>query len=167
MTTDVDDKAAVEKKLWSEIEDTRFGMIAAMAPAPDHFQPMTAFPEPESRTLWFYTRRDADLAVAAEDAVESMFVFTSKDRQLQASIRGRLRASTDALHRDKFWNSVVAAWYPKGKDDPELVMLAFTCEDAQIWLSEGGGAHFGWEIAKANLTGQQPDVGSHVSVKMS
>lgn len=166
MTTDTNDVAAVEKKLWTEIEESRFGMVAPSAPAIDHFQPMTAFAEPESRTLWFYSRRDTDLAVAAEEGVEAMFVFMSKDRELQASIRGRLRVATDPLHRDKYWNAAVAAWYPRGKDDPELVMLAFACEDAQVWVSDAGGARFGWEIAKANLTGHEPDLGGRISVKL-
>jgi general stress protein 26 len=166
MTTDLQDKAAVERKLWAEIDDDRFGMLAAIDRIQDHFQPMTAFSEPESGRIWFYTRSDSDIAVAAEGGAEAMFVFTSKDRQLQASIRGELRTTMDLLHRDKYWNSTVAAWFPKGKEDPHLTMLRLDCQDAQIWISEVGGVRFGWEIARANLTGSEPNIGGRVSLDL-
>jgi general stress protein 26 len=166
MTTDIHDKAAVEKKLWAEIEDTRFGMLAPVGPISDHFQPMTAFAEPESGKLWFFTRTDSDIAISADAGCEAMFVFMAKDRSLQASVRGELRTTFDALHRDKFWNPVVSAWYPKGKDDSHLTMLCLDCEDAQVWISEVGSVKFGWEIAKANLTGREPDVGGKVSLRL-
>ena len=166
MTTDLRDKAAVERKLWSEIEETRVGMLATVEPTQDHFQPMTAFCEPESGRIWFYTRSDSDIAVAAEGGAEALFVFVSRDRELQASLRGDLRTTLDQLHRDKYWSSTVAAWFPKGKDDPHLTMLCLHCQDALVWISEVGGVKFGWEIARANLTGTEPNVGGKVTLKL-
>jgi general stress protein 26 len=37
---------------------------------------------------------------------------------------------------DRLWNPFVAAWYPGGKDDPELRLLRFDPESAQVWLNE-------------------------------
>ncbi|MGI8839564.1 MAG: pyridoxamine 5'-phosphate oxidase family protein [Caulobacteraceae bacterium] len=165
MTIDINDKAAVEKAMWSEIEESRFGMLAP-AGSDEHFQPMTAFAEPESGKLWFYTRADSDLALAAGSGTSALFVFMAKDQKMQASIRGELRVSLDALHRDKYWSSVVSAWFAKGKDDPHLTMLCLACQEAQVWLSDKGGLKFGWEIAKANLTGGEPDVGGRASLKL-
>jgi general stress protein 26 len=166
MTTDLRDKAAVERKLWTEIEDTRFGMLASIERIHDHFQPMTAFSEPESGRIWFYTHSGSDIAVAAEGGAEAMFVFVSRDRELQASIRGELRTTVDQLHRDKYWNSTVAAWFAKGKDDPRLTMLCLDCQDAMVWISEVGGVKFGLEIARANLTGTEPNVGGKTALKL-
>ena len=165
MATDMKDKAAVEKKLWEEIGDTRFGMIAP-ADGSQHYQPMTSFAEPETGKLWFYSEDDTDLAVAAAKSIDAYYVFMSKDRQLQASIKGRLTASLDVMHRDKYWNSVVSAWFPKGKDDPHLTMLCFDCLDSQVWVSEVGTAKFGFEIAKANLTGTLPNIGDKAKLSL-
>lgn len=166
MPTDLRDKAAVEQKLWSEIEDTRFGMLAVIQRVQDHFQPMTAFCERESGRIWFYTRGDSDLAMAAEGGADALFVFVSRDRELQASIRGELRTTADQLHRDKYWNSTVAAWFPKGKDDPDLTMLCLECQDTMVWISDVGGAKFAWEIARANLTGTEPHVGGKATLNL-
>jgi general stress protein 26 len=151
MTTDLRDKSAVEARLWEEIEASRLGMLG----------------EPESGRLWFYVKSDSDIAIQAQGAAEALFVFISADRKLQASIRGVVSTNLDILHRDKYWNATVAAWYPKGKEDPGLTMLRLDCKDAQVWISEVGLIRFGLEIARANLTGAEPHVGGRVSLDLA
>jgi len=167
MTTDIHDKAAVEHKLWAEIAETRFGMLAAAGPEPAHFAPMTTFPEPETGSLWFYTQTDNTIAEAAQGGVTGLYVFMSKDRTLQASIRGRLTASVDPLRRDKFWSPVVSAYFPKGKNDPHMIMLRLECEDTEVWVSDSNVVKFAFEIAKANLTGAAPDIGGKAALKLA
>jgi general stress protein 26 len=167
MTTDIHDKAAVEHKLWAEIAETRFGMLAAAAAGPEHFAPMTTFAEPETGSLWFYAQTDNAIAEAARDGVTGLYVFMSKDRTLQASIRGRLTATVDPLRRDKFWNPVVAAWFPGGKNDPHLTMLRLACEDTEVWISDSNVVKFAFEIAKANITGAAPDLGGKTALKLA
>jgi general stress protein 26 len=167
MTIDVKDKAEVEKQLWKEIEHGRFGMLGPVGcEVVQHFQPMTAFAEPESGKIWFYTNSETDLARAAEPGVQAMFTVISRDRDLQACISGDLALRWDSLHRDKYWNATVAAWFPKGKDDPHLALLCLTCHEAQVWLTQDGPVKFGWEIAKANLTGTVPDLGGKATLKL-
>jgi general stress protein 26 len=96
MTTDIKDKAAVEKKLWDEIGDTRFGMVG-LTNSREHLQPMATFVERETGKLWFYTQDTTDLAAAASKGVEAMYVFMSQDRHLQASIRGTLTATNTGI----------------------------------------------------------------------
>ena len=162
MTTDTRDRAAVEKELWRELERSRCGMLGAGQFPRGHFVPMSAFAEPESGKIWFYTQRSNDLAGVGERGAPAVLIVMAKDQELQACIRGELRTSFDALHRDKFWGPVVSAWFPKCKDDPNLTLLCLTCEDADVWRSDAGMLKFGWEMAKANLTGSTPDVGGHV-----
>ena len=164
MSVDIRDKAAVEKRLWEELDKGRFGMLGVLKEGVGHFVPMTAFSEPESGKIWFFTDRDTDLARAAEAAGPAAFIVIGKDQDLQACFRGTLRTDMDAIHRDKYWSPMVSAWFPKGKDDPTLTMLCLTCEDADVWLSEAGPVKFGWEITKANLTGSTPDIGGRAHV---
>ena len=159
MTIDLKDKAEVEKRLWAELEQGRFGMLGAQPKAGGHFNPMTAYAEPESNTIWFYTSKDTDLAQAAQGGAEAMFIVMAKDQDFQACIAGELKTTQDRLHRDKYWSPMVAAWFPEGKDDPNLTLLSFTCRDADVWISDAGALKFGWEVAKANLTKATPDIG--------
>jgi general stress protein 26 len=163
MTTDINDPAAVERRLWDEIEKDQIGMLGVVGGAAHHLQPMTAFVEPADNRLWFFTRNDTELVDEVGAGHKAMFVFQQRD--LRACIGGRLTVSPDRARVDRYWNAVVAAWYPKGKDDPHLTLLRLDCDDAQVWISQAGPMRFAWEIAKANATGHTPDLGGRAEVR--
>ena len=162
----LNDLAAVEKGLWTAIEERPVGMLCLTGPPYRNILPMTAFAEPESSRLWFFTRSDSVLARTAQSVTQAAFIVMTKTQDLQASVVGDLVVSQDLLHREKYWNSVLAAWFPEGKDDPSTSLLCLTCELAEVWFSETGALKFGWEIAKARLTGHAPDMGGHVSLDL-
>jgi general stress protein 26 len=162
MNIDMNDRAAVEQKLWDEIEKHDTGMLGIVGAAPHHTQPMTAFPEPEHGQIWFFTRTDSDLARGIGEGQTAMFVFQQKD--IQACIAGQLTLQHDPARIDKYWNAVVAAWYPGGRSDPKLTLLRLDCDDAQVWISQAGPAKFAWEIAKANATKHTPNLGGRTNL---
>ena len=165
MHLDMRDKAAVEKRLWDELDEARSGMLGAPDAAAG-FHPMKGFVERESGSLWFFTSRETDLARAVRNGVGATFIVLSRDQAFQTCIRGRLSPSLDALHLDKFWSPTVSAWFPKGKADPDLELLRLDCAEADVWVSVSGGLKFGWEIAKANLTGAAPDISGHAHLAL-
>ena len=156
MSTDINDRAAVERRLWDEIEKHQTGMLGVVGGAPHHTQPMTAFAEPETGEIWFFSRDDTELALEIGDGAAAMFVFQQKD--IQACLAGRVSLRRDRARIDRYWNAVIAAWRPEGKDDPHLALIRMTLDDAQVWISQAGPARFAWEIAKANATGHAPDL---------
>jgi len=165
MTTDIKDPAAVERRLWDEIEKDQVGMLGVAGGAAHHLQPMTAFVEPAANRLWFFTRNDTDLVREIGPGHKAMFVFQQRD--LRACIGGHLTVTQDRERMDRYWNAVVAAWYPEGKEDPSLTLLRLDCDDAQVWLSQVGPVRFAWEIAKANATGTTPDLGGRAEVRFT
>ena len=159
--------AEAEKEFWKHLKDSNTGMLGLDQPG-YHSQPMTAFREEETGTIWFFSRNDSDLARdAAIPDQSAMFTYASKDQEVWACIHGTLSVSHDQGRIDRFWNPVVAAWYPEGKDDPHLTLLRFDADDGQIWLSKKGPVKFMYEIAKANLTKSIPDVGGVAKVNLS
>src|SRR5690606_36607715 len=157
------DRREAEQRLWDAIDDTRIGMLGLHEPG-QHMQPMTAFCEPETNSIWFFTRRTTDLARDAAGGREAMFCLISKDRKLYACVGGRLQPSHDPERIERHWNPVVASWFSDGKDDPELTLLRLDADDAQIWLNEAGPIRFAWEVARGNLTDHQPDMGERAHV---
>lgn len=163
MNIDMSDRGAVERRLWDEIERHQVGMLGMTGAAAHHLQPMTAFVEPEREQIWFFTRADTDLARQVGDGHAAMFVFQQKETQ--ACVFGELTAHHDPARIAKYWNAVVAAWYPQGKDDPRLIMLRLECTDAEVWISQTGPMKFVWEIAKANATKHEPDLGGKANLR--
>jgi general stress protein 26 len=164
MGSDPNDREAVERRLWKEVQDEQIGMLGVVGGEPHHFQPMTAFAEKDTGQIWFFTYDDTGLVKEIGQGGTAMFVFQTKG--LWACIGGRLAVQRDRERMDKYWNAVVAAWYPEGKDDPRLTMLCLDADDAQVWVSEAGPVKFAWEIARANLEHRQPDLGGRADLNL-
>lgn len=149
--------ADVQDRLWKAIDDDHTGMLGLTQDS-HHFQPMTAFVERESDTLWFFTKVETDLAQSvAANGADAAFIFL--DKKLQACVDGRLTVSRDRERIERFWNANVAAWYRDGKDDPSLVLLRLDVSEAAVWITEGGFLKYAFEVAKANASKTTPDVG--------
>ena len=89
------DPREVERKLFKAIEDDRIGMLGLMGGEGGHFQPMTAFWEEETHSLWFYSYKDSDLARAAAEGRPAMFTFQNKDVTIWACIGGEMHEHCD------------------------------------------------------------------------
>ncbi|CAN7212877.1 pyridoxamine 5'-phosphate oxidase family protein [Caulobacter sp. LjRoot300] len=166
MSTDPNDRAAVEKRLWKELDDARFGMLG-LVDAREHFQPMTIFIEPEHDLIWFFTHDDTDLAKRAKGGAEAMLVVQSKDHDFHACIGGALSLARDSARIERYWSATVGAWFPEGKDDPRLTLLRLDARDAAVWISKAGPVRFAWEVAKANLTDSPPEISDTAHVRFS
>lgn len=156
------DRATTERRLWDEIQRHQIGMLGVVGGPSRHFQPMTAFAEPDANRIWFFSRDDTDLARDIDAARTAMFIVQAKG--LQACIRGELALERDRARIDKYWNAVVAAWYPQGRDDPHLTLIRMDCGDADVWISDVGPMRFAWEIVRANATHREPDVGGRANL---
>lgn len=148
----------VQDRLWKAIDANNTGMLGLTGDN-HHFQPMTAFVEKDANTLWFFTRKETDLAQSVANGAGSDAAFIFVDRKLQACIDGRLSLAHDKERIDRYWNAHVAAWYPDGKDDPQLTLLRLDVSDAAVWITEGGLLKYAFEVAKANVSNATPDVG--------
>lgn len=165
MGTDIQDQAAVQDRLWDEIDKHHIGMLGMVGGEPRRLQPMTAFLERDENRLWFFIYKDAELAEAAAGGGEAMFVFQD-GRSFYACVDGALRVQHDRERMDKYWSAEVAAWYPEGKDDPRLSMLCFEARDAEVWIADGGPIRYAFEVARANATSSTPEMGGHARLNL-
>ena len=158
-----------EEEFWNHLEKSNTGMLGLDQPG-YHAQPMTAFRDGETSTIWFFSRDDTDLSrdAAVGAGQSAMFHYGSKDQNVWACIHGELSVhGQDREVIDRYWNPVLSAWYPEGKDDPHLTILRFEADDGRVWVNEGGFVRFAYEIAKANLTKTLPDAGDVADVNLS
>lgn len=156
-------KTDPKKQLWDEIEDVRAVMLGIPSTG-QHMQPMAPLAAREENRVWFFTRKDSDL-VRAAGAGKAHMCLVSDDQDYHACISGTLVENKSQQHVDRFWSPVVSAWFD-GKDDPQMTMLELVPDHAAVWASSDSSMRFGWEIAKANLTDSEPDVGVHTEFVM-
>jgi len=168
MSVELNDEAEAKLRLWREIEKVRYGMLGLIGDrSGGHFQPMTAFCEPPSGEIWFFTRDDTDLARDSAGGAQAMLIIQAKDQAFQACLAGAIEPIREPSRIEQYWSPMVSAWYPDGKDDPRLTLLRFRARDAQIWLSDSNPIRLLWETAKANITKEEPDIGLSASVDLA
>ncbi|MFN4069133.1 MAG: pyridoxamine 5'-phosphate oxidase family protein, partial [Brevundimonas aurantiaca] len=95
--------AQAEKEFWDSLKDSNTGMLG-LDQAGYHHQPMTGFGEPETGTIWFFSRDDTDFARdVAVGGQAGMFCYQAKDQKVQACIHGALSIDQDRARIDKYW----------------------------------------------------------------
>lgn len=124
----------IRKEFWKAFEHSPFVMVH-LTDEHAHSLPMTAQLDRDAdHAFWFYTTRDNRLAKGGD----AMAQFVAKGHDLFACIAGTLREETDAAVIDRYWSKQVEAWYPGGRNDPNLLMLRLDLKEAEIWTSDLG-----------------------------
>lgn len=163
MTDLKETREAPLSQLWRVLESVHAVMLGSPNPE-EHMQPMAPQPAADEQAIWFFTRMDTDLAMAAEAGGTVHMCVFGPGGDYYACLKGKLTQQRSQPHIDRFWSPVAAAWF-HDKSDPSLTMLRFRPFEAAIWASRGSGARFGWEILKANVTDDEPNLGVTTKVK--
>ncbi len=151
--------------LFDILSDVRAGMLGVVGSG-QHLQPMSQHTDSETGEIWFITSRTSDLVGAVGSGHTGQFSVTGKDHRAWACMSGPLEQVDDTAKLDEIWNAVAAAWFDKGRDDPDICLLRLTLASASLWTATGNPLVFGLEIARANMSEQKkPDVGSHVVIE--
>ena len=149
-------------QIWDKLDSVH----AVMLGSPDHsqhMQPMSPQTAREEKAIWFYTNTGSDIAKASVNGGKVHMCLVGDD-DYYACLDGDLQVVHSPEHIERFWSSIVEAWYPEGKSDPNITMLRMTPRTAEVWASTSSTIKFGWEIAKANWTGDEPDVGHKTNI---
>lgn len=145
-------------QLFDAIDEIHAGMLGVSG-SNLHMQPMAPQLDRNAETIWFFAKTDAEMTEAIKPGAHAHFCVVGKDHDYHACVSGPITVNLDPAKRDEYWNSVIEAWFDGGKDDPTLTMIALKMADAKIWASTDSKLKFGWEIAKANLTEDDPHIG--------
>ncbi len=117
-----------------------------------HPRPMAVVRVDEDGTTYFATGRTSTKLAEIEADARVDLVFQSRTRF--ASISGRGRLVHDPAMIDALWTESWRLWFPKGKQDPEIALLAIDPEHGEYWDQSGTrGLAFLLRAARAYVTG--------------
>ncbi|MCW1429775.1 pyridoxamine 5'-phosphate oxidase family protein [Novosphingobium sp. JCM 18896] len=127
-------KKELREEFWHAFEKSPFIMLRLEGNG-GHAEPMTAQLDKEAiHTIWFFTSKDNRIAAGGR----AMAQFSAKGHDVFACLAGNLVEETDQARIDKHWSKEVEAWFPQGRHDPNLKMLRFEIDDAEVWTVELG-----------------------------
>jgi general stress protein 26 len=87
--------------------------------------------------------------------------YANPAKQIYVSVRGTARIDRDRATIDALWSPVQKIFFPKGKDDPDLVVLRVRVRDAAYWESAGNFVARALDFAQGMLSGEPRDLGRH------
>ncbi|WP_157218332.1 pyridoxamine 5'-phosphate oxidase family protein [Flavisphingomonas formosensis] len=126
------DQAELKRDLWKKMSQSPFVMIG-LTGGGQHSEPLTVqLDKDQVDTLWFFIGRDNRLAKGGD----AMAQFVSKGHDYFACLAGRAQLDTNRAMIDKLWSKQTEAWFPGGKDDPNLALLRFDIDSAELWEAD-------------------------------
>lgn len=128
------DSHELKQTFWKALADSPYVMLALDAD-PHSAAPMTAQLDRDAdHAIWFFANRASHAAqLGAANAT-----FASKGHDVFARFAGTLARETDRAVLDRHWSTYAEAWFPGGKDDPDLVFLRMNLGEATIWCGDLG-----------------------------
>ena len=130
----------LRKKFWKELNDSPFIMLGLKGVEDDRTRPMTAqidFPADGDKEnggqIYFFGSKSDGVGQAVTSSSRAVATFAGKGHGLFAHIHGTLVPSDDRAVMERLWDPFIASWYKDGKDDPDLQLLRFDTESADVW----------------------------------
>lgn len=145
-----DEQHELESKFWKNLEDSPFVMLGLKGSG--FARPMTAQID-DDRQIYFFASRSEELVQGLAQSARAVATYASKGHDFFASIEGQLVIDNDRDKIDRLWSTMTSVWYDKGKADPDLVLLRFDADRADVWDAGTGSAV---KAAWMKLTGGDP-----------
>ena len=120
--------------------------------------PMAVAHVEESGRVWFITSRESGKAHNLENDRRVQLIF-SDDSSNFLTVTGEGLVSSDRAKIDELWKEPFKVWFPGGRGDPNIALIAVEPVRAEFW--DNSGFHklqYLWQAARAYVTGEQVKV---------
>ena len=91
----------------------------------------------DGKRVWFFTEADSPKIDEIRRHPKVNLAYASKDKNTYVSLAGDARVSRDQAKIDELWNDAMKAFFPKGRNDPNLVLLEIVVRTAEYWDGPG------------------------------
>jgi len=154
------------EKIQEMVEDIRTAMMTTVDDQGNLVsRPMAALQMDEDGTIWFFTKRTSPKVDQIDNNQHRVNLsFSDVSDANYVSISGTADELDDRAKIDELWNPQAKAWFPKGKDDPELILLKVHTQMAEYWDSSDSTMVRLFQQAAAVITGNPPKMGENEKV---
>jgi general stress protein 26 len=139
------------------IKDFDNAMFVTQTPTDElRARPMVIAEHMENGDLLFITSGEAPKTKEALEHPQVNVTMQSSNKFL--SLSGIASISFDRAKIDEVWNPSWKAWFPKGKDDPNISLIRVTAHSGEYWdMSGASKIRFVFEKGKAIVQGEKLD----------
>lgn len=148
-------------KIWGMIKPMQVGMLTTEVAGSLHARPMHIVQDEYDGTLWFFTSKASEKVFEIKKDRDVCLTFTSEKAETYVSLSGRATITQDKKLIEKYWSAFVGAWFPEGKDDPQVALIEVHVSAGEHWDSTSSNVLQLFEVAAAHLTDSKPDLGEN------
>ena len=127
-------------------------------------RPMAAQEAEFDGTLWFFSAHHSSKVTDLAQSPEVGLVYEDPTGHRYVSLSGRAEVVRDAEKARQMWNPLYREWFPRGLEDPELVLLKVEVSRAEYWDSPGMLGTVGRIFA--GFSGEPPSAAADDAEKM-
>lgn len=145
------------KNLLEILHNNRTGMLMTRSPEGRiSGRPMGLARVDDDGTIYMTT--GIDTPKAEELLSNSTASVTVQGHDGFAIIEGEATLSRDRVLIAELWKPDWKAWYPEGKDDPNIVIIILKPVEGTYWSAGlGHGLSYAYRVVKARVTGEEMD----------
>lgn len=123
-----------------------------------HGRPMAVAKVEEDCTVWFLSLHESG-KVHEIELEPKVGVTFQKNHSLYLSLTGQAELTRNRSQIEELWKESYKPWFPGGKDDPDLILIAVEPVQGEFWNQQGGKKlRYLFEAARAYTTGTRPEI---------
>lgn len=154
------------RKLNDLIGDIEVAMLTTIDGGSLRSRPMQTQDFEFDGDLWFFTSSKTHKAEEIERDNRVNVSYAAPGSNSYVSISGTAEIVRDRAKIDEYWNDILKAWFPEGKDSPDLVLLKVAVEQAEYWDSPSSTIVQLAGFVKAMVTGERADGGENRKIDL-
>jgi general stress protein 26 len=153
------------EKLADLIEESRIAMLTTVdTDGALRSRPIATLQLDAHGVLWFFTSASSPKIDEIEQHRQVNLSYVNPDAHDYVSISGTARTVRDRVKMRELWTPWVKPWFPRGLDDPDLVLLQVTIERAEYWDAPDSAAKRLFGLTRALATGNRRALGDNVKI---
>ena len=154
-------------KIWDLIRDVKVAMLTTSGTQGElRSRPMASQESDFDGSLWFLSRQQSGKIEEIENGSRVSLTYVNNDRHAYVALSGTADLSKAPERIDELWKPIDAAWFPQGKDDPDIIAIKVTIEEAEYWEAPGNSLVRGYHLLKAIATQGKSQVGEHMKIAL-
>lgn len=155
------------KKIAELIKGIRIAMMNTTAPdGTISSRPMALQDVPFYGSLWFLTSIKSEKLDEIDADRHVTLSFADPGNSKYIALKGRATYNQDKAKIDELWSAWYTAWFPEGKNDPDIAVLRVDVTEADFWEANASKLVLGVKYLAAAATGGSVPVGDagHVTL---
>ncbi len=130
-----------------------------------HSRPMATAQIEEDGSIWFFTNEYSPKSKEISKDKQVNLCYSNPSNHTYLYVNGVAELVDDQVRKESYFSPAVKAWFPDGLEDPRLVLIKVSPNLAEYWDGSASKMVVAFQMLKAIVTGDTPDIGKHESMK--